>query len=41
MFLDDCAANVEAAESLGLHTILVENHGQAVNELEKLGVYSE
>ena len=41
VFLDDCAANVEAAAALGLQTILVENHGQAVKELEKLGVYSE
>lgn len=41
VFLDDCAANVEAAAALGLHTILVEDHEQAVKELEKLGVYSE
>jgi epoxide hydrolase-like predicted phosphatase len=35
-FLDDTAANVEAARALGMHAILFREPGQATQELERL-----
>lgn len=36
VFLDDSEKNVKGAEALGFHTVLVKNHTQAVEDLEKL-----
>ncbi len=38
VFLDDMEENIKAAEAFGIHTILVENHEQALNDLRKLSV---
>jgi len=38
VFLDDMIENLEAAKQFGLHTILVENHEQALSQLRELEV---
>jgi putative hydrolase of the HAD superfamily len=35
VFLDDLEANLETAQKLGIHTILVKNHEQAKAELDR------
>ncbi|NLK27308.1 MAG: HAD family phosphatase [Clostridiales bacterium] len=38
VFLDDLQANLEGAKPFGFHTIRVESHEQALEDLRKLGV---
>ena len=38
IFLDDSLENVESASLLGINTIHVISHEQAVNDLEKYGI---